>query len=283
MFSMMVGAVSNVILDALMIIVLDMGVRGAAWATILSQMIAVLWICSFYKRRKGILRFRRRAWIPFPGLLRRIATVGFSAAVTEMTLCIFMLRFNRAVQTHGGDLGVSTVGIFLGWDSLLILPSMAIGEAIQPIFGFNYGAGLLGRVDDALKKALIVITLYFLFSILLVYLFAVPMVATFTQDNELIRMAAPAMQISYCSTVFIGVFIVTNSFLQGLGMAKEALFLVLSRHLVILIPTMMLMPRFFGLMGVWYIFPVIDGLGGLLAMLVLLRQYRRLKMDTLNY
>jgi Na+-driven multidrug efflux pump len=259
-----------------MIFALDMGVRGAAWATVLSQLIAVLWICSFYKRRKGTLRFRKRSWIPFPDLQKRIVAVGFSAAVTEMTFCIFMLLFNRAVQTYGGDLGVSTVGIFLGWDSLLFLPSAAIAEAVQPIFGFNYGAGLPGRVDEALKSALIAITVYFLSSILLVHLFATSMVGMFTQDGDLIRMAVPAMQISYCSTVFVGVFVVTNSFLQGLGMARGALFLVLSRHMFILIPAMMLMPRFFGLMGVWYIFPVIDILGGLLATFTLLWQYRRL-------
>ena len=279
MGTQIVGAVSNTILDALFIWGWGWGIAGAAWGTILSQMLSMLWVSSFYWRRRGCLRIRASCCVPRLDVLERILALGFPPFLTEVSFSVFFILFNRSMNTYGGPIAVSALGAFLGWDSLLFLPVIGVGEAVQAIFGYNWGARLPGRVLEALKWALILATGYFVGSVLVVRLFVHEMLLFFTADPGLLALASEGMGIAYAGSVFSGIALIANSFFQGLGRARLSLLLTLSRQFLMLIPAILILPRFWGVKGVWACFPALDMGGGVLAFFLLLRYYKKLGFD----
>ncbi|MDR1622979.1 MAG: MATE family efflux transporter [Synergistaceae bacterium] len=279
MGTQMLGAFSNIVLDAVFIIYLDMGIAGAAWGTIISQGIAAVWVLSFYFRRLGVLRFRAKHLTPRLSLLGSTLPLGLSPFLTEMSFTFFFILFNRALAFYGGDLAVSAMGAFMGWDSLLFMPVIGIGEAAQTLFAYNYGARFMKRILEILKWALILASVYFICSALSVTFWAEKMLRLFTADAELLNMAAAGARISYAGVLFVGIALIGISFFQGLGKAKICLFLNLARQLLFLIPALWFLPKIWGLSGVWYCFPAMDIGGGTLALCFLLWAYKRLGLD----
>jgi putative MATE family efflux protein len=274
MGTQMVGAFSNIVLDAFFIVGMDMGVAGAAWGTIISQGISAAWVLSFYLRRLGVLHLNLKGFAS--SFLTQMLPLGFSAFLTEVSFTLFTLLFNRALLTYGGDLAVSAMGAFMGWDSLLFLPVIGIGEAAGTLFAYNYGARLPGRILEILKWALSLGAAYFICSATSVYLWAEQMLRLFTTDAELLEMAAEGARISYTGLLFVEITLISISFFQGLGQAKICLFLNLTRQFLFLIPAIWFLPKIWGLPGVWYCFPAMDVGGGLVALCFLLRAYGRL-------
>ena len=279
MGTQVVGAVSNILLDALFIWGWGWGVAGAAWGTIISQMVSLLWVSSFYGQGRGCLRIRLRSLRPRLEILKRILALGLSPCLTELSFSLFFVLFNRSMNAYGGPIAVSALGAFLGWDSMLFLPVLGIGEAVQTLFGYNWGARLPGRVLETLKWALILAAGYFVGSALGVYIFVEEMMRFFTTDPALLVLASEGMIIAYSGVVFSGITLIANSFFQGLGRAKLSLLLSLTRQLLMLIPAIFILPRFWGVKGVWACFPVLDMGGGILAFFLLLRYYRILRFD----
>jgi putative MATE family efflux protein len=270
MGALVTGALCNIVLDALFVVYFGWGVRGAAIATVLSQSISLIWVLTFFIFKIGDLRVHLRNFVPEYSIILRIFMLGLSPSIMEAGFAFFMLLFNRALAAHGGDLAISALGIFMGWDSLLFLPVLGIGEAVQPLFGYNYGARLFHRVESALKTAIAMACTYFLCSLFIVYFFTEQMVRMFTYDQELIDISLTGMKISYAGVIFVGISIITNSYLQGLGRARLSVFLTLCRHFLFFIPTILILPKYLGLTGVWGSFPIIDLCGGLLSVVLLL-------------
>ncbi len=279
MGTQVVGAVSNIFLDALFIWGWGWGIAGAAWGTILSQMMSLLWVSSFYWRSRGCLRLRLSHCRPRAGILKRILALGLSPCLTEVSFSVFFVLFNRSMNAYGGPIAVSALGAFLGWDSLLFLPVIGIGEAVQTLFGYNWGARLLRRVLEALKWALALAAGYFVGSVLIVYFFVDEMMLFFTRDPDLLALASEGMVIAYAGVVFSGIALIANSFFQGLGRARLSLLLSLSRQFLMLIPAILVLPRLWGVKGVWACFPALDVGGGILALFLLLRYYKSLGLD----
>jgi putative MATE family efflux protein len=275
MGTQVLGALSNVVLDAVFIGGMGMGIAGAAWGTIISQALAAFRVGAFYVRRRGTLRLRPLNMIPRPALLFRIVSLGLSPCLAELSFTIFFVLFNHALRSYGGDIAVSAMGAFMGWDSLLFLPVIGLGEAMQTLFAYNRGARLYGRVLEALKWALATASSYFLLSAVAVYFLAEQMLFLFTADAELLAIASRGARVSYAGVQFVGIALIVTSFFQGLGRAGICLTLSLCRQLVFLMPSILILPRIFGLMGVWSCFPVVDTGGGLLALFFLMREYRR--------
>ena len=282
MATQVLGAVSNIVMDALFVWGLDWGVAGAAWGTVLSQMVSLLWVASFYWRRLGALRFRPANCAPRPEILRRLAAIGFPSALTELSFSLFFVLFNQALAKYSGPVAVSALGAFMGWDSLLFMPVVGICEGVQALFGYNWGARRPGRVLEALKLAFVLSTVYFSGSALVVHFFLGDMMRLFSTDPQLLAVAVPGGRIAYAGVIFSELAMVTNSFFQGLGMARMSLFLSLCRQFVFLIPALLLMPRFFGAIGVWASYPVLDLGGGMLATCLLLHYYKKFGLDRLD-
>lgn len=275
MGALLLGAVCNIALDALFIVWFGWGIRGAAIATVISQIVSFFWVMGFFILKKGEIGIKLKYIYPNLSILSKIAMLGIAPFFTEISFSVFMLLFNRAISFYGGNLAMSALGIFMGWDSLLFLPALGIGEAVQPIFGYNYGAGLFSRVTEALKSAIVLACGYLLGSMFVVYFFAKYMVSMFTSDLVLIDIAVNGMTISYAGVVMMGIVIITGSYLQGLGRGKTLLFLTACRHFIFLIPTILILPRFLGLNGIWAAMPLVDFFGGLLSITMLLYLNKR--------
>ena len=276
MATQVLGAVANIVLDALFVWGLKWGVAGAAWGTALAQLTSLLWVASFYWRRLGHLRLRLQHCRLQPRLLGRLTALGFPSALTEVSFSLFYVLFNQSLAKYSGPLAVSALGAFMGWDSLLFLPVVGICDGVQAIFGFNWGARRPLRVLEALKLALILGTGYFMGSVVVVHFFLWDMMRLFSTDPELLTIAVAGGRVAYAGVIFTGVAMVTNSFFQGIGLSGLSLFLSLCRQFVFLIPALLIMPRIWGAIGVWGAFPALDAGGGALSILLLWGQCRRL-------
>lgn len=270
MGTQILGALTNVVLDAFFIAKLGMGVEGAAYGTIIAQALATACGVAFFYTKFTTLRIRPRFMFrPRLKVIKKIVSVGFAPFIIELSFVLYMTVMNRSIHRYGGDIGLSALGVFFAIDSLLFLPAMAIGEATQPIIGYNYGAGKPERVIKTIKLALVFVTVLYMCSFLLGELFAREMMMLFNDDPELLAIGVPGMRIGYIGIIFVGVPIITTSALQGLGKARAALAMAISRHAVFMFLPLLILPRFFGLWGVWMSFPTSDIFGCVMAVFFL--------------
>ena len=270
MGTQILGAVSNILLDALFIVKMGMGIEGAALGTVIAQGAATVVGMMYFYSSKSPLKIRLHFIVrPRIKVIKKIFAVGSSPFITELSFVFYMTLMNNMIRKYGGDIGLSAMGIFLSLDSLLFLPAMAIGEAVQPIIGYNYGAGKPKRAIEAIKFGIIIVTLFYVFSFAAAEIFTEEMIRLFNDDPRLLAIGVPGMRVGYIGIIFMGVIIVTNSALLGLGKAKEAIMLSVFRHAIFMFLPLMILPRFFGLLGVWMSFPAGDFFGCLVALVFL--------------
>ncbi|MCE5202594.1 MAG: MATE family efflux transporter [Synergistaceae bacterium] len=278
MGTQVLGAFSNVILDAIFIMKMGMGVEGAALGTVIAQGCATVCGLAYFLFGNTPLRIRLHFLLrPRFKVVRKICAVGSASFIVELSFFLYMTVMNHMIHAYGGNIALSAMGIFFSLDSLLFLPAMAIGEATQPIVGYNYGAGEPERVLKTIKTAILLSTCFYVLSFILAELFAKQMMMLFSSDPELLAVGIPGMRIGYLGIMFVGVPIVTNAALQGMAKAKESLVLSLLRHAVFMFLPMMVLPNFFGLWGIWMSFPTGDICGCILALFFLKRLFRWLR------
>jgi putative MATE family efflux protein len=260
-----IGALSNIFLDAAFVIGLDMGVRGAAIATVISQFIAMCWVLAYFKLPKAALKLRFNFVIkPDLGTIVRIFAVGTPACLVNLNFVLVHGMITNASSTYGGDLAVSATGIFMSMDSLLFMPAVALSEACQPIVGYNYGAGRIDRVIATIKTGLIVTTIFYAISFIALMRYAEYMVMLFNStDSELIRIASRAIRFANIGIPVMSVTLLTTALLQGLGRGREGMILAVIRFGVFLWIPLLILPRYFGLLGTWLSFPVSDICGSI--------------------
>ena len=252
MYATVATVVINTILDPLFIYGFGWGIRGAAIATILAQIIALLWQFKLFSNRNELLHFHR-------GIFR---------------LNIVIL-INQGLKRHGGDLAIGAFGIVNRLVYIVVMIVMGLNQGMQPIAGYNYGAQLYQRVTKVLKLTIVYATVVTTFGF--VVGMAVPrlVVSIFTSDAELIDLSARGLRIIVMFFPIIGFQMVTANFFQSIGMAGKAIFLSLSRQLLILLPCLLILPHFFGALGVWISMPVSDLLASIIAAVMLLLQFRK--------
>ena len=207
MGTQILGAFSNILLDALFIVKMGMGVEGAALGTVLAQGAAA--VCGIWFFYSGSSPVRIRLSFLFrlrTKVIKKICAVGSSPFITELSFVFYMTLMNNMVRKYGGDIGLSAMGVFLSLDSILFLPALAIGEAVQPVIGYNYGAGKPDRVIGAIKYAVYMVTSLYLLSFVVAETFAREMILLFNNDPELLAIGVPGMRIGYIGIVFIFVF-----------------------------------------------------------------------------
>jgi putative MATE family efflux protein len=277
MMTLLLGAGINIVLDAVMILVFDMGLEGAAFATIVAQLIAALWAVSFFARKKGSLRIRFIHLRFRKNVIKRIISIGTAPFILEAGFTFILGVLNQTLKIYGGEIAISALGIFFSLDSLFFLPVLGIGEGAQPIIGYNFGAKQIERVKATIKWALFGALSFFALSFIMVYFFAEPLVMIFNSTSpELIKLAARGLMISYSCVVFAGISIVASYTFQALGLGRQSLFLNVLRHVLFFIPPILLLPPMMGTDGVWLAFPISDVGGGILASFLLRREFRDL-------
>ncbi|MDR3331554.1 MAG: MATE family efflux transporter [Synergistaceae bacterium] len=266
MGSQAIGAMANIVLDALFVVCLDMGVRGAALATVISQVISAVWAVVYFFLPGAALRLRRRFVLSVDReAFARIFAVGVPSCLVQLNFVLVHGMITYTSNRYGGDLAVSATGIFVSLDSLLFMPAVAIADACQPIVGFNYGAKKIDRVIATVRTGVLITSVFYAVSFIIIMTNAEIFVRMFNStDQELIRTTATAMRFANIGLPFMGISIVNSSLLQGLGRGREGMILAAIRFGLFLWMPLLILPGIFGLYGAWGSFPVSD-IGGTVA------------------
>lgn len=274
MYAMVIGAVLNIILDPIFIFVLKMGVRGAAIATVISQISSLVFIIIYFRSRASIYHFKGEVFKPNRSVMREILAIGFPSFLMEIIGSILFMVFIKVVKIYGGDTYIAITGIGIRIIDLIFMPILGISHGFAPIVGFNYGAKLYGRVKGVLKEGLIWTSIIAFTGFIFMVAFPQVLISIFSNDPELIANGITPLRLIALFAPLWSVPILGGTFFQAIGRATPALIINLSRELFIFIPAVIVLPMFFGLLGVWISWPFTDFFSVLITGTFLLREIR---------
>jgi len=274
MTGMIVGAVLNMILDPVFIFGFHTGVKGAAIATVISQMAACTYFFSFYLRKRSFIRISRKDLRISFGCLKEISALGIPAFVQSAGMSLLALVINNTLGRYGGDEAIAIYGMVHRLISLIIFPVLGVAQGLQPIAGYSYGARDFHRVRTGLITAILTAFTVSLFGFLIMELFPQLCVRMFTSDEALCVSGTPVIRIMGMFIPLAAVQITGSTFFQSIGKPKESFILGLSRQFLILIPIVLVLPRIMGVSGIWYAFPLADFISATLTIGLLLQEMR---------
>lgn len=277
MTATIVAVVINIALDPIFIFLFDMGVRGAALATMLSQAVAVVWQFTIFCNPKELLHFNRRMWHLDSKIVLDSFAIGLSPFLMNIAHSVVVIVINNQLKTYGGDLAIASYGVINRLTFVFAMIVMGLNQGMQPIAGYNYGARHYDRMLAVFRLTAICATMVTTLVFLLSEICPSLMVAMFTHDEQLTAMSVPAMQIVLCMFFCTGFQMVTGNFFTSIGMAGKAIFLSLTRQVLYLIPLVCVLPIFMGLNGVWAALPASDAISALTAAVMLVVQIRNFK------
>ena len=283
MYATINTVIINTILDPLFIFGFGWGIRGAAIATVLAQVISLVWQLRILSNKQELLHFRRGIYRLRKKIVRDMLAIGMSPFLMNLAACFIVILINKGLKEYGGDLMIGAYGIVNRLAFFFVMIVMGLNQGMQPIAGYNFGARQYDRLMHVLKLTVIGATCVTSLGFLLGELLPHWAVAVFTTDEELIRLAAEGMRIVFLCFPIIGFQMVTTNFFQSIGMAPKAIFLSLSRQLLFLLPGLLFLPDILagmgynGSWGVWCSMPLSDLLASLVAALMLLRELRRFR------
>ncbi|MBD3366750.1 MAG: MATE family efflux transporter [Candidatus Eisenbacteria bacterium] len=277
MTSMLIGALLNIALDPIFIFGLDMGLRGAALATVIAQAASTVFLALYFATgRSGLsmgfadLRLR---W----SIVRETLAVGASSFGRMAAGSVVLVVLNRSLAYYGGNMAIAGYGIVNRLLHFLFMPVIGFGQGLQPVAGFNYGARRFDLAKLALRISTIRSTVFVASAFVVLYVFARPLVGFFTDDRELIELTADALRIISLAFPLIGIQMMGTVTFQAFGRAGPAVFLSLSRQIILLIPLVLILPRFLGLDGIFWAFPAADTTATAVTVAMLLREFARLR------
>ena len=283
MYATILAVSLNVILDPIFIFVLDMGVRGAALATILSQLVSVIVELIIFLNPKEVIHFHRGIWRLRRDITMRALGIGTAPFLMHMAACFVVIVLNNQLLRYGGDMEIATFGMTNRFIFFFVMIVMGIQQGMQPIVGYNYGAQLYQRMLRAFKLAVYcatcVMTSLFLFG----EIWPEGFIRLFTHDEALIAQSITPARIMLAVMFAIGFPMITGNFYTSIGMAPKAIFLSLTRQVLFLIPLIIGLPLLFEslgiapIWGVWWSWPISDSLSVITAMIVFNRDMRKFK------
>lgn len=277
MYSTIATVLINVVLNALFIFGFKWGIQGSALATIISQVILMIWQLRFFSNKKFFIHFKKETFRLKERIVKDIFSIGISPFLMNAASCLIVIVINQGLKQYGGDLAVGAYGIVNRIGFLFVMVVFGLTQGMQPIAGYNYGAKQYGRVTEVLKKTILLATLVMTFGFILVESFPHLVASIFTTDDTLIEIAARGLRIVFIFYPIIGFQMVVSNFFQSIGMAGKAIFMSLSRQLIFLLPCLIILPRFFGVDGIWYSLPVSDFIASLVALILFLMQMKKFR------
>ena len=259
----------NTALDPLFIFTFDMGIRGAAWATVIAQIISLIWVLYIFSNKNEVVRFEGK-YISFDKkIIRRALSIGLSPFLMNFAACFVVIIINQSLKKYGGDLAIGAYGIVNRVVFLIIMVVMGLNQGMQPIAGYNFGGGDMARVKRVLRLTIYAATIITTFGFLVGELLPTFVVSAFTTDEELIALASEGLRITVLAFPIVGFQMVVSNFFQCIGMAGKAIFFSLSRQVLFLIPGLLLFPLAFGSHGVWMSMPISDTIASIVAAVML--------------
>lgn len=269
MLATIATVIINSILDPLLIFTFDMGIRGAAIATILAQIVAFIYIWYVLSNPKDLIHLHKGIYVLRSKIVKNILKIGLSPFFMQLCACLVVIIINQSLLRHGGELAIASYGIINGITFLFIMIVLGICQGMQPIAGYNYGAQQFDRVTKVLRYSILMATIVMCFSFILNEFFPSVTISLFTDDAALTKLSEDGMRLIVLMAPLVGFQIVVGNFFQSIGMAKQSIFLSLSRQLLLLIPFLFIFPNIWGTNGVWASITVSDGLSIITAALML--------------
>ncbi|MGM0397003.1 MAG: MATE family efflux transporter [Bacillota bacterium] len=285
MITMLIGAVLNMLMDPLFIFVFNMGVQGAALATILSQSISAMWVLKYFFSGDSILDLKRE----YLGLkleyVKKIFGNGFAPFSMQIAASMVTALYNTNLQIYGGDLAISSMGVINSVAMMVLMPVFGINQGSQPIMGYNYGARQYDRVKKTLLYAALMATTITTSGFLVVQFFPEAIIRLFVgsegSQSGLLPIAVPGIRTLLFMFPIVGFQIVSTSYFQATGRPKQAMLLSLSRQVLVLIPALLVLPPLLGLKGVWMAGPIADFTASLITAFLVFHSVRNLDKASL--
>ena len=279
MYATIFTVVLNTALDPIFIYTLNMGIRGAALATILSQITALCWQIKQFSNPHELLHFKRGIYKLDWSIIKNILAIGVSPLAMNTCSCIIVIFINTALVKYGGDLAVGAYGIANRIGFLFFMIVMGINQGMQPIAGYNYGAMHFDRMLKVLKLSMISATAIMAVGWLVGELMPYPCARLFTTDAELIEQAVKGIRLNMIAFPLIGSQAVITNFFQSIGKAKISIFLSLSRQMIFLLPLLVALPPMLGVDGVWLALPASDTVAFIVTWIIMIRYMHKFKLQ----
>lgn len=242
MLTVLIGAVCNIALDPVFIFALDMGVKGAALATVISQCVSTVWILVFLTGKKTVLRLRPKYMLPVPKVFLPCVALGVSPFIMQSTESLLSVCFNTSLQKYGGDPAVGSMTVLTSIFQLAFLPLLGLSQGVSPIISYNYGAKNADRVRQAFRLLLLYCVVYITVVWVAIQLFPKLFVNIFNNDPEFVRYASRALRIYTATLIVMGVQVSCQQSFIALGNAKSSIIAAVMRKIVILIPMIYILP-----------------------------------------
>ena len=277
MYATINTVVINTLLDPLFIYVFDWGIRGAAIATIIAQVISLVWQFKILTDKNELLHLRRGIYHLQSKIVKNIIAIGLSPFCMNVASCFIVIFINKGLKEYDGDLAIGAYGIVNRLVFICVMIVMGITQGMQPIAGYNFGAQQFDRVTRVLKLSIYGATAMTTLTFLVGELLPDVAVRLFTTDEGLISRAADGFRIVVLFFPIVGFQMVTSNFFQSIGMANKAIFLSLTRQLLFLLPCLIILPTFMGAAGIWWSMPISDLIASLVAGVLLYKQFQEFK------
>jgi len=272
----LLGATLNMVLDPVFILGFGWGVRGAAWATIISQFVSMIWVLSYFAGRGSQLRLKPARMMLEARAVRQILSIGVAPFTMQISMSLVTILANRMLKFHGGDAGIAVMTIVASMTILFLMPLFGINQGLQPILGYNYGAQNYQRVEAAWRVGVAMATGIVVLGFALVQLFPQAIIRLFSTDPEILDIGSQALRTYLIVLPFLGFQIISTIYFQSIGQARTAMFASLMRQVIFLVPLYLVLPHYLGLPGVWLASPIADGLSVVVTAVLIAREMRRL-------
>ena len=279
MYLTIATVVLNAFLDPIFIYILDLGIRGAAYATILSQIAALVCQWWLFSRKEELVRLEYSKIHLEAPIVKGILSIGVSPFAMNACACLVVIFINNSLMKYGGDMAVGAVGIANRIAFIFVMVTLGVCQGMQPITGYNYGAQNYNRMLEALKLASIAGTVVCALGFMIAMFCPRFVASLFTSDETLIAHSIVAMKYIMALFIIIGAQMVITNFFQSIGSAKVSIFLSLSRQLLFLVPLILILPLSRGLEGVWLAMPVSDAIAAVMAYAMIALYIRRIKKE----
>ena len=266
----------NAVLDPLFIFVFDMGIAGAAWATVIAQSAALIVVLSHFNDRKKEVHFEKGIFRLDMRVAKDSLAIGFGPFLMNSAACLVSLFINQQLRKYSGDLGIGAYGICNRINFMFIMICMGLNQGMQPIAGYNYGARKYSRVKEVYWKTVWLAVAVTVLGFLVTELFPRTVTGIFTKDAQLLDLSSSGIRIMNIMLPIVGFQIVSSNLFQSLGMVRKSIILSLSRQLLFLLPCLYFLPMAFDDKGIWMSYPVADGLASILTIILLGRLLSKL-------
>jgi putative MATE family efflux protein len=283
MFTQILGAAVNIILDPIFIFVFDLGIAGAAYATVISQFISFIWVGFYFNSKMTALRFRLKFMKLNLRLCSKILAIGFAPGTMQFAIAIVNALLNKSLAFYGGDIAVTSMGIAFSVLIIVFMPLQGLTQGVQPIIGYNYGAQKYDRAIKTFLLAALYATVFVCAAFIITHLFPKLIIGAFyNKPDALFDMSVKTLKITTLMFPLIGAQIIAANFFQAIDKPIEGAILGLSRQILVFIPLLLILPRFLGLDGIFITFPASDIICAFLTAIITCRELRKLKTLSSN-